>query len=214
VIDDVIDDPETLRQLKTDARRQLRARYQGLRAAFPLTARAERSQRIIERVVELEVYTAARSLGLFWPFGAEVDLRPLDERARAEQKKVFYPVLDPTPEGTIRTGFAEACCVAELVERGQRFAEPPADAPRAARGEIDLILVPALAVTDDGHRLGYGRGFYDVTLPDFSPPAKSLIVAFDFQLLAELPVFEHDFACDLVVTDSRVIRVDRARRQP
>jgi 5-formyltetrahydrofolate cyclo-ligase len=69
--------------------------------------------------------------------------------------------------------------------------------------------VPALAVSSAGHRLGYGVGFDDATLPDFCPPAASLIVAFDFQLLAELPTLDHDFACDLVVTDARTLAVSR-----
>jgi len=67
--------------------------------------------------------------------------------------------------------------------------------------------VPALAVASSGHRLGYGSGFYDATLPDFCPPALSIVVAYDFQLLAELPVSAHDIACDIVVTDARLLRV-------
>jgi 5-formyltetrahydrofolate cyclo-ligase len=119
--------------------------------------------------------------------------------------------MDPTSEGGVRTGFAETRDPAELAERGRKFLEPPPDAPRAARGELDLVMVPALAVTDGGHRLGYGVGFYDATLPDFCPPARSLLVAFEFQLLAELPVFEHDVACDLVVTDGRTIDARKLR---
>jgi 5-formyltetrahydrofolate cyclo-ligase len=202
----VLDDPETLAKLKLDARRQLRARYRRLRAAFPSQALGERSQRIVETIAGHDVFRSAQSVGLFWPISAEVDLRALDQRARAESKRVFYPVMDARDGGGFRTGFAEARAPGELVERGRKFAEPPPEAPRAARGDIDLIVVPALAVSDSGHRLGYGVGFYDATLPDFSPPARSLIVAFDFQLLAELPVLDHDVACDLVVTDARVIR--------
>jgi 5-formyltetrahydrofolate cyclo-ligase len=202
---------ETLLQLKTDARRQLRSRFQKLRAAFPSGARAERSQRIVDRIVQLDAYRDARAVGLFWPIAAEVDLRALDQRARADQKLIYYPVMDPGPEGVIRTGFAAVAEPAELVERGNRFAEPPPESRRAGRGEIELIIVPALAVTDHGHRLGYGRGFYDVTLPDFCPPAKSIVVAFDFQLLAELPLLEHDVPCSLVVTDARFIDAEKLR---
>jgi 5-formyltetrahydrofolate cyclo-ligase len=46
-------------------------------------------------------------------------------------------------------------------------------------------------------------GFYDATLPDVSPPATSVIVIYDFQLLGELPELEHDVACSCVVTDRR-----------
>jgi 5-formyltetrahydrofolate cyclo-ligase len=205
----MLDDPETLAKLKTDARRQLRSRFRRLRAAFPSQALAERSRRVAELIEGLEVFRAARSVALFWPIAAETDLRVLDARARAENKRVYYPVMDPADGGGVRTGFAETRDSAELAERGRKFAEPPPEAPRARRGEIDLVVVPALAVTDGGHRLGYGVGFYDATLPDFCPPAKSLAVAFEFQLLAELPLFDHDIACDLVVTDARVINVRR-----
>ena len=206
----MLDDAEALANLKLDARRALRERYKKLRAAFPAAALAERSQRVVNALRGLEAFRAASSVGLFWPISAEVDLRSLDDEARAQNKRVFYPVMDPTPSG-FSTGFALVRDPAELAERGRRFPEPALEAPRAARGEIELIVVPALAVTDTGHRLGYGRGFYDVTLPDFRPPALAAVVAFDFQLLAELPVLEHDVACDVVVTDSRVIQAWQAR---
>ena len=51
----------------------------------------------------------------------------------------------------------------------------------------DVVVVPALAVAADGHRVGYGIGFYDATLPDVCPPAAAVMVAFGFQLLAEVP---------------------------
>jgi 5-formyltetrahydrofolate cyclo-ligase len=67
------------------------------------------------------------------------------------------------------------------------------------------LIVPALAVASDGHRLGYGSGFYDATLPDFCPPGRALVVAFDFQLLGELPVTSGDVASQCIVTDRRVL---------
>jgi 5-formyltetrahydrofolate cyclo-ligase len=66
------------------------------------------------------------------------------------------------------------------------------------------VIVPALAATPDGHRLGYGSGFYDVTLPELRPPALAVTVLYSFQLLAELPTLEHDVACDVVVTDREI----------
>ena len=65
--------------------------------------------------------------------------------------------------------------------------------------------MPALQVDDRGHRIGYGAGFYDRTLPRFAPPARAVVVAFDFQLIPEVPVTEGDVALDIVVTDERVI---------
>jgi len=71
------------------------------------------------------------------------------------------------------------------------------------------VLVPALALDSRGHRLGYGAGYYDRTLPRFCPPAVSIGVAYDFQLLVELPVTEGDVPCDWIVTDTRALAAER-----
>jgi 5-formyltetrahydrofolate cyclo-ligase len=194
-------------ELLQRARKQIRARMRALRSAYPESALRARSERIVERITEQPAYRDARSIALFYPLPGEVDLRALDASARSADKRVLYPVMDPNERGGFSTGLAESASLAELADHGRRFFEPPAAAARATRGEVDLIVVPALAVSSAGHRLGYGVGFYDATLPDFCPPAATLIVAFDFQLLAELPTLEHDFACELVVTDARTLSV-------
>jgi 5-formyltetrahydrofolate cyclo-ligase len=113
--------------------------------------------------------------------------------------------MDPSPNG-YTTGFRRVEALDQLVRRNQSFLEPPPGLPTAERGDIDLVVVPALAVSASGYRLGYGSGFYDATLPDICPPAMLLAVAFDFQLLAELPVEKHDLPVHIIATDKRVLR--------
>lgn len=179
---------------------------QATRRALSASAAAERSLRIVAALSELSVLESARAVGLFWPRESqrEVDLRPLDAHLRARGVSIYYPFMDPTQHG-FSTGFRRVEDVLELQTRGQAFLEPPPDAPTAARGDIDVLIVPALAVTPEAHRLGYGSGFYDVTLPDLRPPAQAIIVAYSFQLLAELPTLAHDVACDLVLTDRELL---------
>lgn len=199
-------DPELIAAIVPRAKRQIRKSMRALRLAHPRAALEERSRRIVARVSEQEDFVRARSVGLFWPLldRAEVDTRPLHEVARRGDKAVYYPFAEPLGART-RTGFRRADDSAELADRGRGFLEPEETRPGAARGEIDVIVVPALAVSVDGSRLGYGMGFYDVTLPDFAPPAVTLVVVFEFQLLAEIPALAHDVRCDYVVTDERVI---------
>lgn len=201
-------DPETLADLKYRAKKQLRMRMRGLRAAHPANVLAQASERIVASVLAHPQFSAARGVGLFWPIleRREVDVRPLAAAALAADKRVYFPFLEPTASG-FRTGFAQVRAVSELAERGQRFFEPPREAPHAERGQIELLVVPALAVSADGHRLGYGSGFYDATLPDFCPPARALVVVFDFQLLGELPVTNGDVASQLIVTDRRSLQL-------
>jgi 5-formyltetrahydrofolate cyclo-ligase len=183
-------------------RDQVRARMRATRRAIGPAAAAARSERIVSALLSLAVVENARAVGLFWPrtSHAEVDLRPLDRQLRERGVSIYYPFMDPKEQGFV-TGFRRVLGVEELAERGRGFAEPAPGASVALRGDLDLLIVPALAATPDGHRLGYGSGFYDVTLPDLRPPALAVIVLYSFQLLAELPTLEHDVACDVVVTD-------------
>jgi 5-formyltetrahydrofolate cyclo-ligase len=90
-----------------------------------------------------------------------------------------------------------------LEERGFGFREPPLEAAACARGDLDVIVVPAIALAPNGHRIGYGAGYYDRTLPAYTPPALAVGVAYDYQLLAEVPATTGDVPVDVIVTDAR-----------
>jgi 5-formyltetrahydrofolate cyclo-ligase len=84
------------------------------------------------------------------------------------------------------------------------FRQPAASAPPIADASIDLVLVPALAVDERGHRIGYGKGFYDRLLPRLA--ALRVALVFDFERIVEVPVRAGDVPVDVIVTDERVIR--------
>jgi 5-formyltetrahydrofolate cyclo-ligase len=197
--------PDMVKEIARRAKRAIRQRMRALRQALPERARAVRSQTLCERVLESSEFREAHSLGLFAPLPFEVDITPLDEAARSRGMSVYYPFMDPKPGG-YTTGFRKLESYADLVSRGRSFLEPPPNTPAARRGDVDVIVVPAVALSADGQRLGFGSGFYDATLPDFCPPAATIGVAFDFQLLAELPTDEHDEPVQVIVTDQRQLR--------
>jgi 5-formyltetrahydrofolate cyclo-ligase len=185
---------------------ELRKRMRGVRKTAPLEACRERSAQIVKRIESLAVVKAARSAALFWPIEErhEVDLRALDASLRARRAKVCYPAIDPD-NGVMTFRFVDD--VTLLAEQGYGFREPPNDAKEARPGEVDIVVVPAIALDPAGHRIGYGAGYYDRTLPRFVPPGVSIGVAYDYQLIAEVPALESDIAVGWVVTDTRVIEV-------
>lgn len=203
-------DASQVSQLAEAAKQELRRRMRALRTAHPAEALKLRSRALVARALTLDAFRQARSVALFFPMvdRNEVDLRELDVEARRQGKRVYYPFLEPRGQALI-SGLRLTASLGDLADRGQRFPEPPADALAATRGEVELIFVPALAVAPSGHRLGYGAGFYDSLLPDVCPPALAAVVAFDFQLLVELPTLPHDVACDLVVTDARSLTAQK-----
>lgn len=198
--------PSAEEQLRHRVKGELRKRMRGLRKTLPASACAERSARIVERLSALPPLAQARSVALFWPIEErhEVDLRALDARLRERGARVAYPAVDPE---TRAMSFRFVRETSSMLEQGFGFREPAPDAPEAPPGTLDVIVVPALAVDPTGHRLGYGVGYYDRTLPDFAPPSVTVAVAFDFQLLAELPFTPADVAVSFIVTDTRTLEV-------
>jgi 5-formyltetrahydrofolate cyclo-ligase len=197
-------EPTGVSELAEAAKQELRKRMRAVRSAHPAEALARRSRAIVERALTLPAFQAATGVALFFPMleRKEVDLRELDTEARRLGKRVYYPFLETRGEARV-SGLRLTETLADLADRGERFLEPPPTVPEAQRHEVDLLLVPALAVAASGHRLGYGAGFYDSLLPDFRPPAAAWVVAYDFQLLADLPTLAHDVACDGLLTDAR-----------
>jgi len=199
-------DPALERELRYRAKTMLRQRARALRNSFPRDAVAERSRRIVARLAEVPCVAAATAVALFWPIEGrnEVDLRALDASLRARGARVAYPSIDgDTREMTFR--FVDDPVL--LDERGLGFREPDPSAPEATT--LDVIVVPALQIDGRGHRIGYGAGFYDRTLPRFAPPAVAVGVAFAFQLIAEVPVTDGDVPLALVVTDDQVLEPSR-----
>ncbi len=133
----------------------------------------------------------------------EIDVRDLDRIARERGKEVAYPFLES--DSDMRLAYAEP---ASLEERGYGFAEPPENAPSAPADEL-VVIVPALAVDPTGHRIGYGKGFYDRLLARMCPPAYSIAVAYDFEVVPEVPAAEHDRRVDMVLTDLRMLQFAR-----
>lgn len=106
-----------------------------------------------------------------------------------------------------------------LWEAGQALVmpgKPPAQPAGEALGSealagADLILVPALAGSLDGTRLGQGGGWYDRTLPHRCPTAPVVAVIFDDEVLepGQIPLEAHDMPIDAIITPTRTIRVTR-----
>ncbi|HSB34571.1 MAG TPA: 5-formyltetrahydrofolate cyclo-ligase, partial [Nitrospirota bacterium] len=71
--------------------------------------------------------------------------------------------------------------------------------------DIDLIITPGAAFDEDGNRLGYGAGFYDRILSSF--PRTTVALAFEEQIVPQVPTNPHDVPVKKIVTEKRIIEV-------
>jgi 5-formyltetrahydrofolate cyclo-ligase len=190
--------------IKHKVKAELRKRMRGLRNTTPQSACELRSTNIVKQLGAHPEIQAAKHLALFWPMLGkhEVDLRALDAALRADGKFLYYPSID---QDSGEMCFRQVLNPSLMEERGRGFEEPEPNAPVAT--ELDVIVAPALAVDSAGHRIGYGAGYYDRALAAW-PQVCSVVVAYDFQWMSELPRADHDVPCQWIVTDARTVRAE------
>jgi 5-formyltetrahydrofolate cyclo-ligase len=190
------------RSLRAQVKQALRERMRRVRHVLPPEAAAARSARLCERLWALPELQAAALIVGYRAVRKEADVAALLARAEQAGKRVGLPRVHDD------TGLALHLHRAgqPLEESGYGIEEPLASAEGVPLDAAMLILVPALAIDVRGHRVGYGRGYYDRLLPQL-PRAYKVAVGYDFQLASELPEAEHDVAVDCVVTDERTLRI-------
>jgi 5-formyltetrahydrofolate cyclo-ligase len=191
-----------------ERKRALRAELIAARARLTLPERQAASLAIAEQLRRLDLFTRAHTVALYATLGTEVDSAPVAALARDLGAVVAWP---RAVVGERRLEFA-ACPPAELIRGPLGAAEPPPDARPVPLEDLDAIVMPAVALSEDGLRLGRGGGYYDVTLK-LAPRAARIGVAFDAQVRPELPRDPHDVPLDAVVTDRRLLRFERAPTQ-
>jgi 5-formyltetrahydrofolate cyclo-ligase len=187
-----------------DDKQALRARLVAQRSRVDPATRAALARAAAERLLAVPALASARLVALYAPLGAEIDPSPLRPLLLARGARVVYPRVR---ENDRRLAFAE-CSAADLVPGPFSALEPPAWAPEPDPSSIGAVVVPAVAFSEDGHRLGRGGGFYDATLAAI-PHAARLGLAFDFQVVASLPREPHDAPMDAVVTELRTLTFRR-----
>ncbi len=142
------------------------------------------------------------SVGLYSPIDGEISPSPFFEAWTA----AGYRLLVPSVFGDALV-FKEIRSLDELRTGAFGVGEAPQDAPVVDKADLSILLVPGIAFDPLGHRLGFGKGFYDRFLEGFSGIAIGL--AYDFQFLPRVPKTSHDRAVDWVMTDQRAYRVTK-----
>jgi 5-formyltetrahydrofolate cyclo-ligase len=184
---------------KLDSRRAGRDARRALDpAASAIAARA-----LAHRLLSIDDLSDARLVLVYAATAEEIDLGPTIAALRARDVQIAYPRIEE--RGVLAMHLIDD--EADLIEGPFGIKEPASDAPRPEAAELDTVLVPGVAFDERGARIGFGGGFYDRLLP-LVPYARRIGVAFDEQIVEELPSEPHDVVMDVVVTPTRVIRAE------
>ena len=173
---------------KQELRRMIREKKRAM-----TTAEIEsKSAALGELFRQSDAYRNAKTIYGYLPYNQEVRTVAMLEQAIRDGKRVAVPKCYGDEMKFI---FMEDL---SLVEKGYaNIPEPIADGP-IADDETALVLMPGLAFDREGHRIGYGGGFYDKFLAS-EPNHPTLALCYEFQMLPSLETEEHDIPVDYVI---------------
>jgi len=161
------------------------------------------SQMAQQQLVLLEEFARAGCIALYAPAHNETDTANILAEAFATGKRVLYPAVCDD-----RMVFRQVEGLGSLAEGCFGILEPCPTGRDHQADEPDLIVVPGVAFDLSGHRIGYGKGFYDKFLQNPGRKAHLVGLCHDFQLIdGMIPAEAHDIRMELIVTDQRIIRI-------
>ena len=158
------------------------------------------SLEIQDRFLNSDYYQGADCLALYSAVSNEVLTEEVALQAISCGKQVVYPRVSGAG-----LEFVAIQDLAELVAGTFGVLEPQGGR-LVDVAAIDVLLVPGVAFDRDGHRLGYGKGYYDRTLAECPASSVHIGLAYDFQLIDALPVGEHDRPVSVLMTESCTLR--------
>lgn len=185
-----------------EKKHRLRARALLRRESLPTSELGLRNQLIQERVLHFSPYLLSAAVALYSPIGNEVRTEGIRDDALAAGKKVFYPRLGS--EGNLDLVRVESA--GELREGRYGILEPTGDKIMTKQDQQGLVVfVPGLAFDLQGNRLGRGKGWYDRVLEKLREGAKFVALAYEFQLVEEVPAEGWDRRVHQIITERRII---------
>ena len=173
-------------------KRQLRQSIRQQKRAMTEEEILRRSAKLGELFAASEAYQNAKTIYGYLPYNQEVRTGPMLERALREGKRVAVPKVCGE-----EMQFIYLDDLTQVAKGYAGIPEPIADGP-VADDETALVLMPGLAFDPQGHRIGYGGGFYDKFLAA-EPNHPTLALCYDFQMLPALETEEHDIPVDYVL---------------
>lgn len=171
------------------------------------TAEKEKMDKeILDRFFESKYYKEAENIFIYISYDSEIDTSEIIDKAFKDGKKIYVP---RTEFETRLMDAVEITSFDNLIKSSYGILEPSIEDSHINPNELDLIVVPGVAFDRNGGRMGYGAGFYDRYFKKINKDNIKRIVklalAYDFQVLEEVPMNVQDVPVDFIITEKEFI---------
>lgn len=191
--------------MPSSLKQSIRQRIRAERGQLPADIRAAHSAAIVDRLLQLPEYRQAETVLGYMNFGAEFASELWAERTLAEGKRLVLPKVNH------HTNHLDLYFVEDfenqLAQGLWGIREPVVERCERlnALNEVEFVLLPGVAFTREGARLGYGGGFYDKLLARMPHRPALVAAAFSLQIVEQLPQEATDIKVERIVTEQETI---------
>ena len=184
-----------------EEKHSLRAAALAQRSLLSRSESLARSRLIQARALQFPPYLLRRSVALYNPIQNEVETREILDHALVTGKNVFFPRFGP--EDSLE--LIKIRSATEFSPGRFGILEPTGEGRLAGRDREELVVfVPGVAFDLRGNRLGRGKGWYDRLIKELGG-AILVALAYDFQIVDEIPVEEWDQRVHYVITERSIV---------
>lgn len=187
-------------------RRKLREQIGLIRREQSRKLVEKKSREIQVRLFSLPEFTGAQTASFYIAKKAdgEVETEHMIKSSLRMQKRILVPITDKANRRLIFSELRNYDL--ELIPGTFAIPEPKSEYQRiVSPSDTDLVIVPGIVFDLRGYRLGYGLGYYDRFLSDLKKEIPTVGLAFEFQIVNEIPAEDQDIPVHKIVTEQRVI---------
>ncbi|MDD2494533.1 MAG: 5-formyltetrahydrofolate cyclo-ligase [Tissierellia bacterium] len=165
----------------------------------------EKSKIIINKLISLEEFKNSKTVFIYMDFRNEVRTGEIINFLLEQNKRVVLPWTDTANTEIVPVEIKDM--ENDLITSSFGYLEPKKENVIEVKvEEIDLIIVPGVAFDKRFNRIGFGKGYYDRILNRKRKNTLAIAIAYEFQVLEEIPYEEHDIKMDAIITEENMYR--------
>lgn len=181
------------------------------RKLLPEQAIIEKSNEIAKKLIKFDKYQQSEKIMLYISTKSEVQTMGIINYSLNANKNTFIPFINKEKHDIIPSLMKDY--QTEIAPGSLGIYQPKKEFIRPFPAKIlDLVIVPGIAFTEQGHRLGRGGGYYDRFLKKLSKSSYIIALAFEIQIINEIPLEKNDVPVDCIITEERIIQINGSKK--
>ncbi|MDR5586229.1 MULTISPECIES: 5-formyltetrahydrofolate cyclo-ligase [Clostridium] len=186
----------------SEEKKELRKKILKIRKEMDINKKRNFDNIIHNKFLKSKFYSQCRNIFVYISYDSEIDTKTIIRKALEDGKNIYVP---RTNYNTKLMEAVKISSLENLIKDKHGILQPTESGLAVELEEIDLIIMPGVAFDNNGGRMGYGGGFYDRYMSKCSKNIQKISLAYDFQILDNVPMDSHDTRVNSIITENKEI---------